>query len=162
VYINPRLTLRSGLIILHLPQVINIQSNPTLKLLLHNSNLHKYILSLNKVLKSTSLDYSDMGLIKSAIKYGALFGIANQGLKTLDHHNQQQQQQQPQVIYQQPPSYQNSGPARDASGYIHQPFCNGQCGGRCHLLEGNRGVEQGYVSSGYVSEQKDGGKAFAH
>jgi hypothetical protein len=115
-----------------------------------------------------------MGLIKSAIKYGALFGIANQGFKALEHSSQNSQQQQPQVILQQPPPYQNqnNGSSRDASSYRHQPFCNGNCGGRCHLLEGNQEIDNGfmntnfigelnrYVNPGYVREQNDGSKAF--
>ena len=82
-----------------------------------------------------------MGLIKTAIKYGALFGVAKTGFDALGQHNQQQQQQQ-----QVQPQNQQYGPIRDASGYLHQPYCNGQCGQRCHLNVENRNVNEGYAS----------------
>jgi hypothetical protein len=85
-----------------------------------------------------------MGLIRTAIQFGALFGIAHEGLKVLDHKNQQSQSQQTQgSVYQHPPSYPGS------MEYSHQPYCNGGCGQRCQSngsnghINGNLGGQNG-------------------
>ena len=106
-----------------------------------------------------------MPIIRDAIKYGALFGVAHEAGKAINKHDesknnnppvmqsgpsgqyqdnreqpsqaQQQQQyhQQPQQYQQQPehpPQYQQTQQWRDANGYLHQPWCNGQCQSQCN------------------------------
>lgn len=76
-----------------------------------------------------------MGLIKDGVKYGALFGVAHEASKAYSksHNGNQQQQPQPQQQQQQ---YTQAAPMqtqhRDGSGYLHQSFCNAQCGHRCN------------------------------
>ncbi|KAK4499558.1 hypothetical protein PRZ48_010075 [Zasmidium cellare] len=75
-----------------------------------------------------------MGLIKSGIKWGSIGYIAHQGFKAVDS-NKQSHQQQP--MPQQPPVYypqqgQQGQQFRDVSGYLHQSWCNGQCGHHCN------------------------------
>ena len=59
-----------------------------------------------------------MGLIKAGLLAGAAYGVARKvahSKQVKDQHRVQQQQQHDL-----------------ASGYRHQSFCNGQCGGRCN------------------------------
>lgn len=105
----------SYLITNHKPQTPNYNS--------YNFHLHK-----------PPASQTNMGPIKAAIQMGTLYGIAHQGFKAYGNHQQQQQEAQvPQQFYSQreapqaiPQQY------RDASGYLHQGFCNGTCGGRCN------------------------------
>lgn len=74
-----------------------------------------------------------MGLIKTGIKYGALFGIAREGMKAIDRHSSNQtppqQSHSNQQLYLQPPVQRSTV---DENGYAHQSWCNGACGGRCN------------------------------
>lgn len=81
-----------------------------------------------------------MGLIKKGIECGTVYAIANKGLQTYDKHeaNKQQQRtiQNSQEVLQAPPVYQNPG-------FVHQPFCNGQCSGQCGGAA-NKDVSEGH------------------
>ncbi|EMC95247.1 hypothetical protein BAUCODRAFT_35238 [Baudoinia panamericana UAMH 10762] len=70
-------------------------------------------------------------MIGKVIKYGALFAIANQVIKTI-HSNDTNAEQQQQPQSHQPAIIQHQDTWRDASGYVHQPYCNGQCSGHCN------------------------------
>lgn len=75
-----------------------------------------------------------MGLIKTGIKYGALFGIAREGMKAIDRHDSRTppQQQQPPVnqqLYMQAPAQRSMV---DEYGYAHQSWCNQSCGRQCN------------------------------
>ena len=65
-----------------------------------------------------------MGLISGAIKLGAVAVVANQGVKAYEKHKHGKVAQQ-----QQHGQYRE---LRDASGYLHQPWCNGSCGSQCN------------------------------
>ncbi|KAF2164339.1 hypothetical protein M409DRAFT_25218 [Zasmidium cellare ATCC 36951] len=79
-----------------------------------------------------------MGLIKSGIKWGTIGYVAHQGFKAVGENKQShQQQQQAPLPRDQPPSYypqqgQQGQRFQDASGYLHQSWCNGQCGHHCN------------------------------
>lgn len=66
-----------------------------------------------------------MPLIKKAIKYGALFAIAREGVKYMEKRDKKPTRELEQQLRQEQPS------VYDASGYYHQPYCNGGCGGHC-------------------------------
>lgn len=89
---------------------------------------------------STPLIYFNMGLIQTGIKYGALFGIAREGMKAIDRHSSNQtppqQTHSNQQLYVQPA--QRS--LVDENGYVHQSWCNGACGGRCNGAVGQNQV----------------------
>jgi len=71
-----------------------------------------------------------MGLISTGIKAGGMFLVAREGMKAYEKHEDRKHSQD-----QSPPQYQNLAPA-SAQGntnnqYVHQGYCNGQCGQRC-------------------------------
>jgi hypothetical protein len=68
-----------------------------------------------------------MGLLGTAIKLGAVYGIVKTGANALEKHNNPQSHNQ-----QQSSSNQLYDPARNTSGFVHESYCNGQCGHRCH------------------------------
>ena len=67
-----------------------------------------------------------MGLLGTTLKVGTIALVAHQGIKAYDKRKQAKNGY-PQPQYQQ---------LRDASGYLHQPWCNGQCSSQCN---GNSG-----------------------
>ena len=79
-----------------------------------------------------------MGLLGTGIKYGTIFVVAREGLKSYENHKQKKQTRdvppQPiqqgdyvqQTFPQQPTDYPHS-----VSESFHQVWCNRQCGGKC-------------------------------
>ncbi len=82
---------------------------------------------------------STMGLIGSGIKYGGLFLIAREGMKTYEKHHEKKQQQQQGQRSNEPAPYDNQYAQssqqfelpQNAPGSFHQVWCNRNCGGRC-------------------------------
>jgi anaerobic selenocysteine-containing dehydrogenase len=72
-----------------------------------------------------------MGLIKTGILLGGAYTLINAGSKSFDRHEKTrlEQQRQQQVPYQ-PMNF--VAPQSRSHAYSHQPYCNGQCGGRCN------------------------------
>ncbi|KAF2160242.1 hypothetical protein M409DRAFT_29332 [Zasmidium cellare ATCC 36951] len=71
-------------------------------------------------------------MIRTAAKWGTIAYIGNKAAKAYGEHSNQQQ---PPMPY--PPQQASSsrGPGtqiREANGYLHQTWCNGQCGLRCN------------------------------
>ncbi|KAK4609186.1 hypothetical protein CLAFUW4_14325 [Fulvia fulva] len=95
-----------------------------------------------------------MGLIKSGMKYGSLAYIANQAGKAIGGYSQSHQQQQPQQAGR-PALYARHGQFRDASGYLHQSWCNGRCGQRCMDAANNSGSWSG-AADGYNGGYQQG------
>jgi len=102
-----------------------------------------------------------MGLIKEGIKYGAIFAVAREGIKAFERHDKNQPQQRgqdplPQSYPQQQPRQQPLG-WRDATGYVHQGWCNGQCEGRCNNSVLGVPVDESEEQA-WRTWQKQGGK----
>lgn len=77
-----------------------------------------------------------MGLLGKAIKYGSVIAVAHTAGKAYESHKQQHQQPLPQGQYVQP-QLQPQQQYRDATGYLHQAWCNGQCHGQCNGYASN-------------------------
>ena len=72
--------------------------------------------------------------------------MANQGIKAYDKHKQAKAGQQ------QPPQYPQY---RDVTGYLHQPWCNGQCNCQCNGNAGHaiRNIEEPMYSPRHEQEK---------
>jgi hypothetical protein len=83
-----------------------------------------------------------MGLLGSTVKYGGLFLVAREGMKTYERHNEKKRNEQQYLPPQgsrsveqtpyasQPPPQQFEQP-RSVQGSFHQVWCKGNCGGHC-------------------------------
>jgi hypothetical protein len=74
-----------------------------------------------------NITYHTMTLLRDAVKYGALFGVAREVGKA--YNNKKSSVQPPQRYPPQGQYYQQ--PVRDQASYGHQSFYSGHCGGQC-------------------------------
>jgi hypothetical protein len=87
-----------------------------------------------------------MGILKTAIAAGAAYGIVKTGVNAIERNNQAHQNQQPAMK-----QYES---ARNTSGYLHQPYCNGNCNHQCHQQATSaRSIGNGVSNEGSNGQQ---------
>ena len=71
-----------------------------------------------------------MPLLRQGMKYGSLAYVAHEAGKAVSSHRDKSPAPVP-APPQQPNQY------RDASGYLHQSWCNASCGQHCNVAQNN-------------------------
>lgn len=88
-----------------------------------------------------------MGLIRTGIQAGGALLVAREGLRAYEKHEARRTNNN----VNQQPAVRSLSP----NGYMHQPYCNGSCGGRCN---GGSVAVQEVTRSGEAKGYYDGEK----